>query len=236
MFNYSNILAEMKAKAKILIVDSEYEDVEAISKAFLQEKYDVFISKNSKEALLMSNEESPDLIILELLMPEMDGVELCYELKKNKKLSKTLIVFYTKRDDDYSQIAAFNAGADDYIIKPAKPRVLISRINALLRRGIQKTELKQLASTRNLVVDRERYLIYKDGEEIILPRKEFELLDLLLASPKKVFTRKEISETIWGYEIFSSNRTIDVHIRKIREKIGDNYIRTIKGVGYRLEI
>ncbi len=226
----------MKTKAKILIVDSEHEDIEIISKAFILEKYDVFISKNSKEALLKSNEESPDLIIIELLMPDMDGVELCYELKKNKKLSKTLIIFYTKRGDDYSQIAAFNAGADDYIIKPAKPRVLISRINALLRRGIQKTELKQLASRRNLIVDRERFLIYKDGEEIILPRKEFELLELLLASPKKVFTRKEISETIWGYEIFSSNRTIDVHIRKIREKIGDNYIRTIKGVGYRLEI
>lgn len=226
----------MGKKAKILIIDTDEKMLKNTASILESENYSVIISTKSKDAILNALSELPNLILMELLMPEMDGVEVCYELRKIKKLDKTLIVFHTTRDDDYSQIAAFKVGADDYIIKPVKPKILVSRIHALLKRGGQNFKSKQLSSEKGLYVDREKYLVYKDGLEIVLPRKEFELLDLLLASPKKVFTRKEISETIWGYEIFYGNRTIDVHIRKIREKIGDNYIRTIKGVGYRLEI
>ena len=157
-------------------------------------------------------------------------------LRNEKSLADTLMVFHTERNEDYSQIAAFNAGADDYIIKPVKPRVLVSRLKALLKRHTTYTDASVKKEVSGLTIDRERYLIFRDGEEIVLPRKEFELLALLSTSPRKVFTRKEISQLIWGYEIFSKNRTIDVHIRKLREKLGEKYIKTIKGIGYSLEV
>jgi two-component system alkaline phosphatase synthesis response regulator PhoP len=222
-------------KFKILLIDSDLEQLASVESTLAADNFVVFSSSNSKDAIRIALEEQPHMVLLELLMPELDGIDICIELRKYIQLNGTLIVFYSQRDEDYSQIAAFNAGADDYIVKPAKPRVLISRLKALLKRYISSQE-QVVINEKGLVIDRERYLVFKDGEEIVLPRKEFELLALMFLSPRKVFTRKELSEKIWGYEIFSKNRTIDVHIRKLREKLGDRYIKTIKGIGYSLEL
>jgi two-component system alkaline phosphatase synthesis response regulator PhoP len=221
---------------KILLIDTDEEVIGATESALTAEGFKVFVSRNSRDAIHIAENEHPQLVLVELLMPELDGIDICIELRNKEELADTLIVFHTERNEDYSQIAAFNAGADDYIIKPVKARVLISRLKALLKRhsaSNQEADKKQVAG---LTIDRERYLIFKDGEEIVLPRKEFELLSLLSTSPRKVFTRKEISQMIWGYEIYSKNRTIDVHIRKLREKLGEKYIKTIKGIGYSLEL
>ena len=221
---------------KILLIDTDEEVISATEAALTGEGFRVFTSRNSREAIRIAEEEIPELVLVDLLMPEFDGIDISIELRNKEALADTLIVFHTERSEDYSQIAAFNAGADDYIIKPVKSRVLISRLKALLKRhstSSHETDKKQVAG---LTIDRERYLIFKDGEEIILPRKEFELLSLLSTSPRKVFTRKEISQLIWGYEIYSKNRTIDVHIRKLRDKLGEKYIKTIKGIGYSLEL
>jgi two-component system alkaline phosphatase synthesis response regulator PhoP len=222
-------------KFKILLIDSDKAQLASIEAALTAENFIVFSTSNSKDAIRIALEEQPHLVLLELVMPELDGIDICIELRKHIQLNGTLVVFYSQRDEDYSQIAAFNAGADDYIVKPAKPRVLISRLKALLKRYIIVNE-PSIISEKGLIIDRERYLVFKDGEEIVLPRKEFELLALMFLSPRKVFTRKELSEKVWGYEIFSKNRTIDVHIRKLREKLGDRYIKTIKGIGYSLEL
>ena len=221
---------------KILLIDKDEELLATSSANLSAEGYLVLTCSNSKQAIQLAREEVPHLIILELEMPEMDGIEICTELKLIPELASTIIVFYTQRSEEYSQVTAFNAGADDYIIKHVKARVLASRIKALLKRHTVFSELLNSLPEEGLIIDRESYLIYKDGVKIILPRKEFELLSLLYSSPQKVFTRKEISQLIWGYEIFAKNRTIDVHIRKIREKLGDKYIKTIKGIGYRLDI
>jgi two-component system alkaline phosphatase synthesis response regulator PhoP len=221
-------------KFKILLIDSDKEQLTSVELALKAENFIVFSTTNSKDAIRIALEEQPHLVLLELVMPELDGIDICIELRKHIQLNGTLVVFYSQRDEDYSQIAAFNAGADDYIVKPAKPRVLISRLKALLKRYISQEQV--VINEKGLIIDRERYLVFKDGEEIILPRKEFELLALMFLSPRKVFTRKELSEKVWGYEIFSKNRTIDVHIRKLREKLGDRYIKTIKGIGYSLEL
>lgn len=221
---------------KILLIDTDAEVISAMTAALTAEGFSVISSSDSREAIRLATEELPHLVLVDLLMPELDGIDISIELRSKPALESTLIVFHTERNEDYSQIAAFNAGADDYIIKPVKPRVLVSRLKALLKRHSNHQvdlEKKQVAG---LTIDRERYLIYKDGEGIILPRKEFELLSLLSTSPRKVFTRKEISQLIWGYEIYAKNRTIDVHIRKLREKLGDKYIKTIKGIGYSLEV
>jgi two-component system, OmpR family, alkaline phosphatase synthesis response regulator PhoP len=221
---------------KILIIDTDVELLETVSLALRAEGFKVLIASDSKEAIKLAKEELPQLVIVDLLMPVLDGIDICIELRNDETLSNALIVFNTERNEDYSQIAAFNAGADDYIIKPVKTRVLITRLKALLKRQIVYSDLPPRKNTPGLTIDRERYLIFRDGEEIVLPRKEFELLALLSTSPRKVFTRKEISQLIWGYEIFSKNRTIDVHIRKLREKLGEKYIKTIKGIGYSLEV
>ena len=221
---------------KILVIDTDSEIISAVTTALKGEEFSVIYSRNSREAIKIAEKELPQLVLVELLMPELDGIDICIELRHNPELSNTLIVFYSERSEDYTQIAAFNAGADDYIIKPVKPRVLVSRLKALLKRHTSYQVEVEKKKTTGLTIDRERYLIFKDGQEIILPKKEFELLSLLYTSPHKVFTRKEISELIWGYEIFSKNRTIDVHIRKLREKLGDKYIKTIKGVGYSLDV
>lgn len=221
---------------KIVVIDTDSEVISAVKTALKGEEFFVISSCNSREAIKIALDEVPQLVLLELLMPELDGIDICIELRHKPELADTLIVFYSERSEDYSQIAAFNAGADDYIIKPVKSRVLASRLKALLKRHSSHQVEVAKAKMTGLTIDRERYLIFKDGEEITLPRKEFELLSLLSTSPRKVFTRKEISQLVWGYEIFSKNRTIDVHIRKLREKLGDKYIKTIKGIGYSLEI
>lgn len=221
---------------KILLIDTDVEMLFSIESALKAEGFAVISSCNSREAIKLAATELPQLVLLDLLMPELDGIDICIELRHNKELENTLIVFHTERNEDYSQIAAFNAGADDYIIKPVKPRVLVSRLKALLKRHNSHHAEIDTKKLTGLTIDRERYLIFLEGEEIVLPRKEFELLSLLSTSPRKVFTRKEISQLIWGYEIYSKNRTIDVHIRKLREKLGDKYIKTIKGIGYSLEV
>ncbi len=236
---YKITLADYKKRMvasnfKILIIDTEPEVISTVVSILKTEGFSVLTCCNSKESIQLAIDYQPELILVDLLMPEMDGIDICLELRKKNELKSSLIVFHTERNEDYSQIAAFNAGADDYIIKPIKARVLISRLTALLKR--HNTHNKRPKIERGLQVDRERYLIFKDGEEIILPRKEFELLALLIASPRKVFTRKEISSTVWGYEVFTKNRTIDVHIRKLREKLGEKYIKTIKGIGYSIEL
>lgn len=221
---------------KILLIDTDLEVLGTIELALKAEGFSIITSTNSREAIKLALEELPQLVLVDLLMPELDGIDICIELRHKPELENTLIVFHTERNEDYSQIAAFNAGADDYIIKPVKARVLVSRLKALLKRHNNhqvEIDKKQLTG---LTIDRERYLIFLEGMEIVLPRKEFELLSLLSTSPRKVFTRKEISQLIWGYEIYSKNRTIDVHIRKLREKLGGRYIKTIKGIGYSLEI
>lgn len=224
------------AAFKILVIDADAEILHTTEQALKAEGFNVLTSSSSRQAIQLAKEEVPQLVLVDLLMPELDGIDICIELRADAALANTLIVFHTERNEDYSQIAAFNAGADDYIIKPVKPRVLVSRLKALLKRhaGYADTSVKKDAP--GITIDRERYVIFKDGEEIILPRKEFELLALLSTSPRKVFTRKEISQLIWGYEIFAKNRTIDVHIRKLREKLGERYIKTIKGIGYSLEV
>ncbi len=224
------------AELTILLIDTNVEMLANIEAALKAEGFKVFVSINSNEAIQLVKQEHPNLILVDLLMPELDGIDICLELRQDEKLKNTLIVFHTETSEDYSQIAAFNAGADDYIIKPVKTRVLISRLKALLKRYIVYNQPSEKKEVAGLTIDRERYMIFKDGEEIILPRKEFELLSLLSTSPRKVFTRKEISQLIWGYEIFARNRTIDVHIRKLREKLGNKYIKTIKGIGYSLEV
>ena len=224
------------SKYKVLIIDYNVDDLENVKSIFALNDFDVLESSTSEDAIAIAKQELPHLIVKELVMPKFDGIDICIELRRVKELANTLIVFYTERDDDYSQIAAFNSGADDYVIKPQKGRVLVSRAKALLRRHHRLNEVADVNYLQGLTIDRERYLILKDGKEIILPRKEFELLSLMANSPKKVFSRKEISQLIWGYEIFAKNRTIDVHIRRLREKLGEKYIKTIKGIGYRLDL
>ena len=221
------------SQEKILIVDDEQDIVEFISYNLVKEGYSVFTANNGKDALKIAYENQPDLIVLDVMMPGMDGVETCVELRNNSKLTDTIITFLSARGEDYSQIAGLEAGADDYITKPIKQRLLVSRVKALLRR-------RSLAggaeiSMTGIAVDREKYIVYKEGEELKLPRKEFELLSLLLSKPGKVFERNEILERVWGSEVIVGDRTIDVHIRKLREKLGGQYLKTIKGVGYKYE-
>ena len=224
----------MMENYKILIVDDEEDLLEMVSYNLKKEGFNVYSAKNGKEGLKVAGDILPDLILLDVMMTEMDGIEACLEIRSQPKLEGVLIAFLTARGEDYSQIAGFESGADDYITKPIKPRVLISRIKALLRR--KKSDLKQeTTSAQSLKIDREKYLAIKDGNEIHLPKKEFELLALLLSKPGKVFTRDVILNTVWGMEVVVGDRTIDVHIRKLREKVGDDYIKTVKGVGYKIE-
>jgi two-component system alkaline phosphatase synthesis response regulator PhoP len=221
---------------KILLVDDEPNILEFLSYNLIKEGYNVFTSNNGAEALTIANKEIPHLIILDVMMPGMDGIEVCENLKRNKTLSHTVIAFLTARGEDYSQIAGFEAGADDYISKPIKPKLLVSRIKALLKRFDFSNNIiseKTIISFENLTINKEKYSVTKDGIEINLPKKEFELLILLANKPDRVFTRDDIYNTIWGNDVIVGERTIDVHIRKLREKIGDDYIQTIKGVGYR---
>lgn len=224
-------------QATILLVDDEKDILEFLSYNLLKEGYNVITASNGKKAMQLAAKHQPRLIILDVMMPEMDGIETCRELRLNPQNDNTIIVFLTARDEDYSQIAGFEAGADDYIAKPVRPRVLISRVKALLKRGNMDAlpAVSQQFTVGNLTIDRERYLVVVDGTEIILPRKEFELLATLAAKPNKVFSRDEIFEKVWGNDVVVGDRTIDVHVRKLREKIGSDAIRTVKGVGYTFE-
>lgn len=222
---------------KILLVDDEPDIVEFVSYNLKKEGFVVNTASNGRDAIRLAEEIRPHLILLDVMMPEMDGIETCEQIRSNDRLKDTLVAFLTARGEDYSQIAGFDAGGDDYITKPIRPKVLISRIKALLKRLGTIAESndveEQIHSGTGIIIDKEKYLVYKDGEELVLPKKEFELLALLYSRPQKVFTRDEIFSSVWGDNIIVGDRTIDVHIRKLREKIGEDHIKTIKGVGYK---
>lgn len=217
----------------ILIIDDEDDIRDLLSYNLKKEGFSVSTASNGAAGIKLAEETNPDLILLDVMMPEMDGIEVCEVLRSNPKTENVKICFLTARSEDYSQIAGLDAGADDYVSKPIKPRVLISRIKALLRRNSGTNEKVVYKEKEGLVIDRDRYLVIKDGEPIHFPRKEFELLALLASKPEKVFDRDVILEKVWGAGIVVGDRTIDVHIRKLREKIGGEYIKTVKGVGYK---
>jgi len=219
---------------KILLVDDEPDILEFLGYNLTKEGYKIFKAANGKDALRIATDAKPHLIILDVMMPEMDGMETCREIKQIPSLNKTIIAFLTARNEDYSQIAGFDAGADDYIAKPIKPRVFISRVKALLRRFSTTEETGDRINVADLSIDRERYMVIRNEKEFILPKKEFELLWLLASKPNKVFTRDEIYSSIWG-NVVVGDRTIDVHVRKIREKLEIDNIKTIKSVGYKFE-
>ncbi|MEL6812432.1 MAG: response regulator transcription factor [Bacteroidota bacterium] len=225
-----------KKHTKILLVDDEPDILEIIGYNLSAEGYQILTAENGIKAISQAKKHKPHLIILDVMMPEMDGIEACEKLRAIPELSETVITFLTARGEDYSQVAGFDAGADDYITKPVKPKVLVSKVKALLRRfkeeGANDTNIK----LGNLVINREEYKIQKGKEEIILPRKEFELLALLASKPGKVFKREDILDRVWGNEVVVGGRTIDVHIRKLREKIGDEKFKTVKGVGYKFVV
>lgn len=218
----------------ILLVDDEPDIIEIIRYNLSAEGYTVITAENGKQALQEAKKYTPHLIILDVMMPKMDGIETCYQMRKEPALNDTVITFLTARGEDYSQMAGFDAGADDYITKPIKPKVLVSKVKALLRRLNTETTAKgEVITAGNLQINREEYKVTNNDEIITLPRKEFELLYLLASQPGRVFQRDEILERVWGNEVVVGGRTIDVHIRKLREKIGDDSIQTIKGVGYK---
>lgn len=223
-------------KTTILLVDDEPDILEIVGYNLEQEGYQVVTAKNGKEAIKKALESLPTLIIMDVMMPEMDGMEACEIIRKTPELQNVLIVFLTARGEDYSQIAGFEAGADDYIAKPIKPKLLVSKVKSILRRIQQVTTThSETLHVSGIEINRESYKIIKDNIEIALPKKEFELFYLLASKPGKVFKREVILDKIWGNEVVVGDRTIDVHIRKLREKIGDHYFKTIKGVGYKFE-
>jgi len=223
------------SKQKILLVDDEPDILEIIGFNLEREGYEVFTAPDGRKALEIARKQKPDLVLLDVMMPEMDGMDACRELREDPNLKDTLIAFLTARNEDYSQIAGFDAGADDYISKPIKPRVLVSRVKALLRRQILSEPSAARPNLGGIVIDKERYVVFKDGVELSLPKKEFELLALLASQPGRVFTRENILSNVWGNDVIVGDRTIDVHIRKLREKLGDDFFKTIKGVGYKFE-
>jgi two-component system alkaline phosphatase synthesis response regulator PhoP len=222
-----------KRETRILLVDDEPDILEIIGYNLSSEGYQIFTAENGVEAITQAKKHKPHLIVLDVMMPEMDGIEACEKIRAIPDLSETVITFLTARGEDYSQVAGFEAGADDYITKPIKPKVLISKVKALLRRFKETSEEESLMKIGNLTINREEYKILKGKQEIILPRKEFELLALLASKPGKVFKREDILDRVWGNEVVVGGRTIDVHIRKLREKIGDERFKTVKGVGYK---
>ena len=220
---------------KILVVDDEPDILELVQYNLEKGGFQVETASNGVEAIEIASGWQPNLILLDVMMPEMDGMETCMQIRDHAKLENTIIAFLTARAEDYSQIAGFDAGADDYITKPIKPRVLLSRIKALLRRSPREADRKPVYAGKTITIDRERYIVIRNGEEMNLPKKEFELLSLLVSQPGKVFTRSSILSQVWGNDVVVGDRTIDVHIRKLREKLGDHYFKTVKGVGYKFE-
>ena len=223
-----------KKDIKILLVDDEPDILEILNYNLTAEGYQVFTAKNGMEGVDKAKKKKPHLIILDVMMPEMDGIEACEIIRATKGLEETIITFLTARGEDYSLVAGFDAGADDYITKPIKPKVLVSKVKALLRRtkeeGVSNDDVLKVGK---IEINREEYKVVNNGQEIILPRKEFELLALLASKPDKVFKREVILDKVWGQEVVVGGRTIDVHIRKLREKIGDEHFKTVKGVGYK---
>jgi two-component system alkaline phosphatase synthesis response regulator PhoP len=230
-------MVEKDNTPRILLVDDEEDILEFVSYNLQREGFRVYSARNGLEAIEMAGKVKPDLVILDVMMPEMDGIAACEEIRKLPACKNVIIAFLTARGEDYSQIAGFEAGADDYITKPIRPKVLISRVKALLKRSggvsTDTTENDKILNIGNMVIDKERYVLIIEGRELTLPRKEFELLSLLVSKPDKVFTRDEIYKGVWGNNVIVGDRTIDVHIRKLREKIGNDHIRTLKGIGYK---
>ena len=222
-----------KKDTTILLVDDELDILEIIGYNLSAEGYNVVTAQNGVEAIKKAKKHKPELIILDVMMPEMDGIEACEKLRLIPELSETVITFLTARGEDYSQVAGFEAGADDYITKPIKPKVLISKVKSLLRRFKTQDDSQQILKLGNITINREEYKILVDTQEMVLPRKEFELLSLLASKPGKVFKREDILDRVWGNDVVVGGRTIDVHIRKLREKIGEQKFKTIKGVGYK---
>jgi two-component system alkaline phosphatase synthesis response regulator PhoP len=219
---------------KILLVDDEQDVLEFMKYNLEKEGFWVYTAINGADGIQLAKKVKPHLIVLDLMMPVKDGITTCRELRSMDEFKHTLITFLTARDEDYSQIAGFESGADDYITKPIKPKVFISRINALFRRLEEKNTAKNI-KIGNIEIDKEKYIVVKDGKEITLPRKEFELLGLLVSKPGRVFKREEILNKVWGNDTIVGDRTIDVHIRKLREKIGEELFKTIKGIGYKFD-
>jgi two-component system alkaline phosphatase synthesis response regulator PhoP len=224
-----------KKNIKILLVDDEADILEIVGYNLSQEGYQISTATNGREAVAKAKKEIPHLIIMDVMMPEMDGMEACEIIRKLPELSNVIITFLTARSEDYSQVAGFDAGADDYITKPIKPKLLVSKVKALLRRLKETEQNSETLNVGGIEINREEYKIIKDDIEIVLPRKEFELFYLLASKPGKVFKREEILDKVWGNDVIVGGRTIDVHIRKLREKIGDEFFKTIKGVGYKFE-
>jgi two-component system alkaline phosphatase synthesis response regulator PhoP len=225
-----------KKDIKILLVDDEQDILEIVGYNLTQEGYQVVTAANGREAITKAKRELPHLIIIDVMMPEMDGMEAVENIRRIPELSNVIITFLTARSEDYSQVAGFDAGADDYIAKPIKPKLLVSKVKALLRRLKDDEAKDDVLRVGNIEINREEYKIITDDREIVLPRKEFELFYLLASKPGKVFKREEILDKVWGNEVVVGGRTIDVHIRKLREKIGEELFKTIKGVGYKLEV
>jgi two-component system alkaline phosphatase synthesis response regulator PhoP len=224
-------------KQKILIIDDEPDILELIEYNLKKEGYQVYLANNGQDGITVAKKVHPDLIILDIMMPKMDGIEACRIMRAIPEFKNTFMVFLTARSEEYSEIAGFNVGADDYIAKPIKPRALVSRINAILRRNVSNDEISEnKVEIGDLVIDREAYLVFQGGQKVILAKKEFELLYLLASKPGKVYTRESILKNIWEDSVVVTNRTIDVHIRKLREKLGETYVATVKGVGYKFEL
>jgi two-component system alkaline phosphatase synthesis response regulator PhoP len=224
------------AMKKILLVDDEPDILEFMEYNLKKEGYQVYTAKNGIEALQITKQEQPHLVVLDIMMPELDGIETCRQLRDSVENKNLLVAFLTARNEEYSQIAGFDAGADDYITKPIKPRLLISRIGALLRRHTTGEGSEKKVNLGDIEIDREQYMVRRKGLKVVLPRKEFELFALLTSRPGRVFSRDEIMNAVWGNDIVVGDRTIDVHIRKLREKLGDDYIKTVKGIGYKFDI
>lgn len=222
-----------KSDIKILLVDDEPDILEIVGYNLKSEGYQVYTASNGAEGVKTAKKITPHLILLDIMMPEMDGIEACERIRKIKPLEQVLISFLTARGEDYSQVAGFDAGADDYITKPIKPKVLVSKVKSLLRRLKSTTEPDTSTTIGDIVINREEYVVFKGDQKIVLPKKEFELFSLLTSKPGKVFKRETILDTVWGNEVVVGGRTIDVHIRKLREKIGDDFFKTVKGVGYK---
>ena len=218
---------------KILLVDDEPDILEIVGYNLKNEGYLVYTASNGVDALKSAKKITPNLILLDIMMPEMDGIEACEKIRAIKSLENTLIAFLTARNEDYSQVAGFEAGADDYITKPIKPKVLVSKVKSLLRRLKAENQADSTVIVGDITINRDEYVVFKGEKKIFLPRKEFELFSLLTSKPGKVFKRETILDRVWGNEVVVGGRTIDVHIRKLREKIGDDYFKTVKGVGYK---
>ncbi len=221
---------------KILVVDDDPDIVELLEYNLRKEGYEVASAPDGRKALAIAPQFSPDIILLDVMMPHLDGIAACRQLRAMPKFKDTYIIFLTARAEEFSEVAAFEAGADDFIAKPIKPRALLSRLAAFVRRDKDPQHQSETIEINGLTIDRTGFAVYQEGKKISLPKKEFELLAFLAAAPHKVFNRDELLQNIWGNDVFVLARTVDVHVRKVREKIGDHHIQTIKGVGYKFNL